>query len=267
MHPAAAGSLCTLMLLMPTHAPLEQGAGLAVLPGQAPHRAPAALAALAAHAAAALAVGCARGGEPQARWLHGAPLAGPPPQPAAARVSLSPSDPSAIMLPLSRASCAGVIGGQLSATMLVACEIAVECWMGLMWSPQVGGELRRRVLAGGVPACRPRWLRQWRQAGAGPVQPIHPRRPWSCGAPHPLPPGPQAQWLRESERAGRLQREIEQEMVGGWAGQGAALESAAWAARCRLSPARLPTRRRPPPPSSQPAPSRSASASSSSTGR
>ncbi|PRW44236.1 Sodium hydrogen exchanger 7 [Chlorella sorokiniana] len=47
----------------------------------------------------------------------------------------------------------GVIGGVLSTTMLAACEVAVELWLGLTWSPQ-------------------------------------------------------AQWLRESEKAGRLQAEI-----------------------------------------------------------
>jgi hypothetical protein len=32
---------------------------------------------------------------------------------------------------------AGLIGGVLSVTMLVACEVAVEYWMALTWSPQV----------------------------------------------------------------------------------------------------------------------------------
>ena len=31
---------------------------------------------------------------------------------------------------------AGVIGGVLSTTMLAACEVAVELWLGLTWSPQ-----------------------------------------------------------------------------------------------------------------------------------
>lgn len=53
-------------------------------------------------------------------------------------------------------SCAGLLGGVLSSTMLVASEVAVEYWLALSWSPQA------------------QWLRESQQAG--PLQASTPSR-------------------------------------------------------------------------------------------
>lgn len=92
---------------------------------------------------------------------------------------------------------AGLIGSALSRTMLVACEVAVEYWMALTWSPQVPpppAACTAHCVLFGSSCARHGSL--------------------SCGLQLALltkhtalaaPPHAQAQWLRESEQAGRLQ--------------------------------------------------------------
>lgn len=49
----------------------------------------------------------------------------------------SSASPAGVFLNFHLWCTAGLIGNMLSITMLVACEVAVEYWMALTWSPQV----------------------------------------------------------------------------------------------------------------------------------
>ena len=80
---------------------------------------------------------------PPLRWLSGGPRGQP-----IRRLPMPDAPAAAAQLKRSlRLAPPGLIGGLLSGAMLVACEVAVEYWMGLTWSPQA------------------QWLRESQQAG------------------------------------------------------------------------------------------------------
>jgi hypothetical protein len=58
------------------------------------------------------------------------------------------------------------MGGVLSRTMLVACEVAVEYWMALTWSPQAQW-LRESDKAGELQVGWAGWLTCWAGRGGG----------------------------------------------------------------------------------------------------